>query len=353
VHPWFFSRQQLATLQEMVQQRGSSLLVLSGPRYAPAAFGNTPVAELLPVKVGEGALPVAPTEYPAVTEVGRRSFAMLGVDDADNQRIWSLLRPIDRVPRLEGVKAGAVVVAELPASAARAEAYPLIAWHRSGTGKVMYLGTDELWRLRFKTGDRYHAAFWNKSIQFLALSRLLGGNKRINLEADLVQLRPGQRTNVRAYVLDDGFQPVKSGEYKVTVEQGEGPPREIVLVPVPGTPGLFQGPLTLEGEGRYKVLPPTVDRESATTLELVVASANREQAEPAAQPARLRQMAELSGGQFLTAADWPALGGLLEGRPQTMIESRDVDLWDHWLPYAAFVACAGAEWFLRRRSYLM
>lgn len=353
IHPWFFSRQQLATLQEMVQQRGSSLLLLSGARYAPAAFGNTPVAELLPVKVAEGVLAVAPTEYPSLTDVGRRSFAMLGVDEADNQRIWSLLRPIDRVPRLEGVKAGAVVVAELPASAARTEPYPLVAWHRSGTGKVMFLGTDELWRLRFKTGDRYHAAFWNKAIQFLALSRLLGGNKRINLEADLVQLRPGQRTNVRAYVLDDGFQPVKSGEYRVTVEQGGEPPREIVLVPVPGTPGLFQGPVSLPREGRYTVLPPTTDRDASTVLELVVAASNRERAEPAAQPGRLRQMAELSGGQYLTAADWPALGGLLDGRPQTMVESRDVDLWDHWLPYAAFVACAGAEWFLRRRSYLM
>lgn len=353
VHPWFFSRQQLETLREMVQERGSSLLLLAGARYAPAAFGNTPVAELLPVKVAEGALPVAAAEFPAITEVGRRSFAMLGVDDADNERIWSLLRPIDRVPRLEGVKSGAVVIAELPAAAGRTEPYPLVAWHRSGTGKVMYLGTDELWRLRFKTGDRYHAAFWNKSIQFLALSRLLGGNKRINLEADLVQLRPGQRTNVRAYVLDDGFQPVKSGEYRVTVEQEGAAPQEVVLVPVPATPGLFQGPITLPREGRFKVLPPAVDREAATALELVVAAANREQAEPAAQPGRLRQMADLSGGQFLTAADWPALGGLLEGRPQTMIESRDLDLWDHWLPYAAFVACAGAEWFLRRRSSLM
>lgn len=354
VHPWFFSKQQLTTLQEMVQQRGSSLLLLSGGRFAPAAFDNTPVAELLPVKIGEGSLPVAAGEHPVVTDVGRRSFAMLGVDDADNDRIWSMLRPVERVPRLEGVKSGAVVIAELPASPARGDAYPLIAWHRSGTGKVMYLGTDELWRLRFKTGDRYHAAFWNKAIQFLALSRLLGGNKRINLEADMVQLRPGQRTAVRAYVLDDAYQPVKSAEYRVTVEQGDAAaPQEIVLTPVPSTPGLFQGSLALPREGRFKVLAPTVDRDAATALELTVAAANREQAEPAAQPSRLRQMAELSGGDFLTAADWPALAGLLEGRPQTMIESRDVDLWDHWIPFVAFVLCAGAEWFLRRRSSLM
>ena len=60
--------------------------------------------------------------------------------------------------------------------------YPLVAWQRYGSGKTMYVGTADLWRLRFQVGDQLHARFWGQAIQFLALSRVLGQNKQITLE---------------------------------------------------------------------------------------------------------------------------------------------------------------------------
>lgn len=75
--------------------------------------------------------------------------------------------------------------------------------------------------------------------------------------------------------------------------------------------------------------------------------------EPGAQHAHLRQMAERSGGQYFSIADWPALSGFLDDHPRTIVEPREIDLWDHSALYVLFVIFAGSEWLLRRRSYLV
>ena len=365
----FFNQQQLTQLKDLVQQRGGALLMLAGSRFAPGSYRGTPLAELLPIRIGEDYVPVNPEEYPALTAAGKRSFAMLAPSDAANDEIWSLVRPLDRLPGIDGLKPGAVALAELPAGKDRREPYPLIGWQRVGTGKTMYVGVDELWRLRYKTGDLYHAAFWNRTIQFMALSRLLGENKRILLESDVDEdhpCRPGQRVRVQGHVLDENFQPVTAKEYRVTVERtdaklagaaqsgGNSPAaRELLLSAVAGSPGSFQASFVPAGEGDYLIQAPPEDRPSATSVAFKVSAPSLEGLEPGAQHARLRQMAQRSGGQYFSIADWPALSGFLDDHPRTIVEPREVDLWDHWVLYLLFVIFAGSEWLLRRRSYLV
>jgi hypothetical protein len=123
--------------------------------------------------------------YPVLTPEGRSSLVMVLETDRGER------------PHLEPRRA-----ARPPAAAARRQArrhraghafrlahrgssrYPLVAWQRYGTGKCMSIGTDRLWLLRFKTGDKYHWRVWSQCIQFLTLSRLMGEHKRIRLETD-------------------------------------------------------------------------------------------------------------------------------------------------------------------------
>lgn len=56
------------------------------------------------------------------------------------------------------------MLAELSDTAQRVRAFPLIAWQRYGAGKCMFVGTDQLWRLRARTGDKYHLKFWGQAI---------------------------------------------------------------------------------------------------------------------------------------------------------------------------------------------
>jgi hypothetical protein len=123
---------------------------------------------------------VAASVYPVLTPEGVSSMVMTLEDEPEtNERIWSRMAPLDRVPPLLSPKLGATVLVGLSDTGARATSYPLVAWQRYGTGKCMSIATDRLWRLRFKTGDKYHWRIWSQCIQFMTLSRLMGEHKQI------------------------------------------------------------------------------------------------------------------------------------------------------------------------------
>ena len=183
----FFSVEAFQRLEELIKERGGSLLMLCGARFAPSSYAGTPVERMLPVRFD----PDAPWEdidesiYPVLTPEGRSSLVMtLETDRQENDLVWSRVAPLYRVPPLLAPRPGATVLAELSDTQSRAERYPLVAWQRYGTGKCMMMATDRLWLLRYKMGDKYHWRAWSQSIQFLTLSRLMGEHKRIRLETD-------------------------------------------------------------------------------------------------------------------------------------------------------------------------
>ena len=183
----FFSTEAFLRLEELVRERGGSLLMLCGSRFAPASYAGTPVERMLPVRFdSEGEWEdVDESVYPVLTPEGRSSLVMTLENDQDqNDLVWSRVAPLDRLPPLLEPRPGATVLAELSDTQSRANRYPLMSWQRYGTGKCMMMATDRLWMLRFKTGDKYHWRVWSQCVQFLTLSRLMGEHKQIRLETD-------------------------------------------------------------------------------------------------------------------------------------------------------------------------
>jgi hypothetical protein len=349
-----FTPGQLDWLEKLVREKGGSFLMLAGDQHAPVTYLDTPVARLLPVKLaGPGRELTDPSVFPALTRAGVESLMMaLAPDDDHTRQLWSLVRPLHTLPRLEGAKPGATVLATLAGQEREPDAYPLVAWQRYGSGKSLFVGTDQLWRLRFKHGDEYHARFWGQAIQFLTLSRLLGENRRIRLETERKTYRAGERVPLYANVLDETFQPVQAETYPVFVASvpPQGEPRSVVLRAVPGTPGLYQGAMVMEQAGAYQLHTGPQDEAHANKVDFQVTSANREQLEPAVRLELLEKVAELSGGKRVSVADLPGLRDEWKAPPRTVtLPPQESELWNHWLVLAAVLGCAGTEWFLRRR----
>jgi hypothetical protein len=359
VPSWYFTTPQLERMVQLVRERGGSLLMLAGDLHTPSSYVDSPLAEILPVRITDGREPVPANAFPVATAPGKQSLAMLESTEAANDVVWSQVHPLYQLPILKGAKPAASVMLELPAGPTRSEAYPLVAWQYVGTGKSMFVGSDQLWRLRFKRGDQYHARFWGQTIQFLALSRLLGENKRIRLETDRAELRSGERLEIHANVLTEFYAPSPATEYPVQIEEvsaetnGVAAATSVKLKPVPGSPGLFEGSCTLTKEGRYSLRARNEDLEFASSVNFVVAASDPEKKEPAMQEDTLRKMAFLSGGRYLSVREWPALPGVIGGKEHKVVEHKTVDLWDVWPPYVLIVLCLGMEWFMRRRRHLV
>lgn len=353
----FFTPEELALLEELVRDRGASLLVLCGPMHTPTSYSGTPVETMLPVRFDADSEwdMTAESVYPVLTPEGRSSMVMLlESEPEENDRIWSRAAPLDHLPPLSGVKPGATVLATLSDAAAGSQVYPLVAWHRYGTGKCMSMATDRLWRLRFKTGDKYHWRVWSQSIQFLTLSRLMGEHKRIRLETDRTLYQDGEQARLYAHVLDEDFEPVVQPSFEITVNGADGNAlRETLsLQPDRTSPGLYEGYFTAPVAGRYRLEANENAAEISNTTEFQVAVVNRELSDTDMRRDGLQRIAQLTGGSVLAPEELAKLGGLLVSEPITTTVRSERPLWDSWLVTVLLVGLLGMEWITRRRNDL-
>lgn len=353
----FFTPEELGLLEELIRDRGGSLLVLCGPMDTPASFAGTPVETMLPVRFdaeSEWEL-TSESAYPVLTSEGRSSMVMvLENEPEENDRIWSRVAPLDHLPPLVGAKPGATVLATLSETAKGSQRYPLVAWQRYGTGKCMSIATDRLWRLRFKTGDKYHWRVWSQSIQFLTLSRLMGEHKRIRLETHRTTYERGEQARLYAHVLDEDYEPVSQPSFEITVKGVDGNTLQesLNLQPDRDTPGLYEGFFTPSVAGRYRVEANEDDQEVSNTTEFQVADVKQELSRTDADIDQMKRIASLTGGASLGIRDLSQLPALLKSSPVETTVRSERPLWDNWIVVLILVALLGTEWILRRKHDL-
>jgi hypothetical protein len=353
----FFRPEELGLLEELIRDRGGSLLVLCGPTHTPSSYAGTPVETMLPVRFDAESKWEITSEsaYPVLTPEGRSSMVMvLENEPEENDRVWSRVAPLDHLPPLTGAKPGATVLATLSDSSGGAQRYPMVAWHRYGTGKCLSLATDRLWRLRFKTGDKYHWRVWSQSIQFLTLSRLMGEHKRIRLETDRTTYRDGEQVRLYAHVLDEDFEPMVQPSFEISANGvGDNALREKVsLQPDRTSPGLYEGYFNTTVPGRYRLEANEDDKEVSNTTEFQVAVINEELTDTNMRLEGLQRIAKLTGGSCLTLQDLPKLKTLIGKEPLTTTVRTERALWDNGLVAALLIGLLGIEWIMRRRNDL-
>jgi hypothetical protein len=356
----FFTDKQTARIVELVQKQGGSLIMLAGHRYAPSDYVGTPIGNMLPVKISAGQWEDLPESVcPAVTADGIKSPLMMleSTEDASRQ-LWDVVKPMFQIAPLDGPKPGATVLATLADPARAKNEYPLVAWQRFGSGKVMYVGSDQFWRLRFKVGDKYHAKFWAQSIQFLTLSRLLGQNKRVYLESDRLEYTNLDRVQISASVMNEAYDPATAETYIVTLQpietkEGAAPARPIEVRLTRSVPGFYQGFATVNQAGRYRLQAPPLDQPGANSVEFNVTASNLELAEPAMQEDLLRRLGELSGGKYLRVRDLNELGKAFDAQPKTTPTHHELLMLEAPIILIVLVLLLGVEWMLRRKFDLL
>lgn len=353
----YFKPGQLELLEEQIKQHGGSLIMLAGSQAAPSSYVDTPVARILPVNIGVGkAQGVANNRFPQIPKDEARSSITTFDDSPEaNQRIWSKVRPLGRLPTLDGPKAGANVLLNLSEDSAGTPDYPIVSWQTYGKGKCMFVASDRLWRLRLEVGDAHHARFWGQAIQFLSMSRLLGQNKRISLQTERTSYNPGEPVRIYANVLSDSYEPVEKESHTVVIERNGGTdsPQQVVLVPDPSTPGVYFGTHVAGQKGGYLLRGRDGETEITGTLEFSVSDDPVEDRDTATKPEIAQAIAKASGGSVIAPRE---LSGLIDQIPapeMSRIVAREMELWDTPLLYLLLVLLLGTEWFLRRRENLL
>jgi hypothetical protein len=363
VNPSFLSRSVMENMVAFVEERGGGIVFLSGPKYTPLAYRDTPLATLMPIDLETVSAPplgaVLSTGFtPQPSGPGVTSPQMQLSDTlAESLAVWRNLPELYWSVETPDLRPGARVLATDPARVTPGgEHMPIICTQFVGAGKVVFHATDETYRwARHPQGERYFARYWVQTLRYLSRSKLLQGNRVAELTCDRREYRRGEPVRLRVRFVDDRLAPVRDDGVTVVLEREGSKRRQLTLSRDDISRGVFEALAGDLPEGRYRVwlAVPTLEGQPPSQRFTVLAPPG-EQARLEMDLADLQAAAETSQGKFYTFRTADDLTDDLPRGRHVRIESLPpVPVWNSPLLAGLTVLLLLGEWILRKRVGLL
>ena len=349
-----FTGDQLRMIAEFVERRGGGLLMLGGPRaFAEGSYGGTPVADALPVVIERAAksldagqvarLKVHPTRAGAAHAV-----TQLGPTEEASAGIWQKLPVITSVNPLRSVKPGATIL--LSGTDERKREQIVLAYQRYGRGKAIAFPVQNSWVWQMHADipveDLTHENYWRQLLRWL----VDGVPDHVEAHTSADRVEAGETVTVTADVVDPTFVEINDARVIAHVEGPKGP-LEVPLQWTGERNGQYRGTFVAPDEGLYsaKVDATRADKSLGVGVtQLRAAPGESEYFDAGMNAARLRRIAEDTGGRYYPAASVAAMPEDVRysGRGVTTVEERD--LWHMPIVLGLIVLLMCAEWGYRR-----
>jgi len=361
VNPSDLGAERMQMIADWVEA-GGGLIFLAGTGYNPAAYVGTPLEPLLPV--------VAPTAGPAtwkspremqpfpleLTPQGRRSaYLQMDSDPEVNKKIWESFPGVHWAAPVARVKPGAeiLLVDPRPVSAGRYGNLPVFAMQGYGSGKCVYFGTDETYRWRSKTGEKYYSILWGQIMQTLALQLLDNASSMTQLKTDRKQYLVGEKVLIAGNVFSADYAPLIvpgiEGVLTISKTPGDPAPQTKPLNLLALEKNSFHGEFTPKEPGCYSF---HTLRDPTGVLKFDVIDNNLERMQTALDDRLLQGMAAAAGGRFLREEDLHHLPDWISATTTRVATYRKLELYDSPWVLAGLLALLFAEWLMRRLTRL-
>lgn len=375
-------------IKACVEDRGALLVLIGGPQAMPAGFGvDSPIGGLAPFTVK----PSVQGYWQAPESSFRLTLTPSGLGHpvmaqsasvSENEAIWQGLEPFNwRLPIV--AKPGSEILALAVSDGEQAEQAPadvrhaaehldavlnyraqhaLITTRQAGRGKVLGLGFDQTWRLRYKVGDTRHHRFWGQVLRWGLGDRLRAGGERFRIGTDRLVYGPDDGIHVVARLLDEAYNGIDRAELEVALLTAEG--REVLrsgLAPRENSRGIYEVTLPSPGEaGHYRLevirkngegmadLPDQVETSVVVTASRRPIELGRVQPDPAS----LETLAKGTGGKVVGPDGIAALAEAFGEGSGVVREKREYALWCHPLLLLTLGILLVTEWCLRKRAGL-
>jgi hypothetical protein len=372
-----------------IKDGGKSLIVIAGQRHMPGSFAANPLADALPVSIesdwsaDELAEQSKKGYRAAPTPQGQLSvLSQLKPDLTTNAATFAGLPPWYWHSEQTRAKPSANVVwsigeidgAEQSAESQRRRA--LLATSSYGTGRVLYLASDQTWRLRSVGGENLQDRFWGQVIRWASGDDLPAGSKFARFGADQPKYAESQPVIVTARLTGEDLSPMTKQSFDVIARNSAPQPTvaaAATFAEVPDAPGLYRATLTGLGAGRFelslrgatveKIMAQAGDEKLKSLPIRVDANLTAEMRDTNPDKAKLGEIAQLGGG---VAVDGPYADILAERLPRPRVEQTEVEQLGlfgdphakatrltHWIFLAAFCLLITSEWVIRKAAGLV
>jgi hypothetical protein len=378
-------------IEACVADRGALLTCIAGPYFMPHAHDSPTLQQMLPATWTRSETPLLdpPEEYYRLrlTPDGRAHVIMQqSASASENDQVWESLPPLQwrhgglqakpaatilaYAEPLDGNEARGLSGASVPDAAQELERRmkmrqhnPLVVFHMYGRGRVLLLGFDRTWRFRYRVGDTYHHRFWGQAMRWGAGENLRAGTAFVRLGTDAISYTPRDPVSVLAKLVTPDYKPVWDAEVYVNIYRDNRVVARKRLQYREMSNGIYETKLDpLPDSGRYRIEldSPRANQILAdekaqgvdTEINVVHAKSPAELSELTADRELLAGVAALSGGATAGPGEVAGLRGSFGPGSRAEIEKQEDTLWDKWPLLAAILACATAEWLLRRQAGL-
>jgi hypothetical protein len=394
-------QQQIATA---VRDRGATLIVLAGQQHMPVDYANTPLADLLPVSLGNTwpadvlAAHLKSGFRPARAPGGESGGGVLsrfGIDEDSNTLLWSKVpnwywhseqtvaksnaSVIWYISEPEGLAFGAE---EGGMSAAKRRA--LLATDTLGLGRVLYLASDQTWRLRQVAGENVEDRFWGQVIRWAVGNDLPAGGRFVRFGTNRPRYQQGDPLDpvvVTAHVLHEDLTPNLNQSIQVIARllpanAAGGSPRQVgsaTMVESTEAPGYYKASLgnLPAGDIELSLEGPEVERlltEDSTVTEKTITvkvepQMDLERRNMNTDPKMMATLAQLGGGFALDGPYADVLAARLPQLHRTITHVEEVGFFGdpkdrstylfHYAFLALFIMLITAEWIVRKAAGLV
>lgn len=346
--------------KEFVSQFGGGLVVMAGPRFGPGQLADTPLAEMLPVVLDPDARLQDQRSFQLqLTPMANHfDFMRLGDNGDEHLRAWNNL---GRIPWYQPVKrlepSASTVLAEHPSDKCLdgKTPQPLIAIRKYGRGEVIYVGFNEMWRLRRMHGEKYYRQFWGQMIHRLGLSHALGNQKRFVVRTDRQRYQPDEKVTLTVEAYDENFEPLtddKLPDKRIRAELerpsslADGSVQPLGLTQL--RPGVFEARIPVFEGGEYcvRINDPLAGEQSEVRFQVANLSVERRSA---VRNVGIQQaLATATGGKVY---ELDTVGSLVNDFNPPQLTETTIEifpLWSTWFCFALVVLLMLGEWFGRK-----
>ncbi len=344
-------------LRQLVRSHAGGLVFLPGFRGRHGSFPGTELEDLYPVvpdQANPRGIGSASAARFVLTEAGRRSLlTRLETKDDENENIWNSLPGFHWHAATVRAKIGTEVLAVHSFETTRFGRVPLIATRTSGTGKVLFMGTDGAWRWRKGVEDLYHYRFWGQVVRWMAYQRNMSQGESMRLFYSPDRPAANNVLTLNANVMTSTGEPLRDGTVVVQAVAPSGRTSSIRLRPAADDSwGLFTGNYTPPEGGSYQFV--TTCAETGSSLETSIAVQGQER-ELIGQPARydvLKEIAEITRGQLTDISRMQELVEHISALPESQPVIRRFRLWSHPAWGGAIILLLGLFWTGRKLAGL-
>ncbi len=382
---------QLHLIASAVRDRGAMLIIIAGREHMPADYLNTPLLDLLPVELSN---PWSPDELTAHVRRGFRPgiapessgsvLTQLGLDAAQNQALWSQLQSWYWHAPQTVAKPGASVVwhiadrdrnAETSSEAIRKRA--LISTMNVGLGRVMFLASDQTWRLRQVAGQNAHERFWGQVVRWAVGSDLPAGGKYVRFGASRSRYVAGEPVTITARIQKEDYTPGQQMNVRVVATMADDKEHRVVgqvtATETPEAPGYYRAALGALPAGNVEITlrGPDVERlldqdPTATLKSLVIPIAptlDLERRNMNTNPAMLANIIQAGGGVWADGTQATLLGQQLPQLQREIHTTQQMGMFTdpdkpdtlraHIVFLVLFSIVLTAEWIIRKIAGLV